>query len=80
MKEIKSTILYGTVSVITVVIPFYYGSGSVIYYGSGSATLPGSGAFLPLVHIFESLITIFGVKYALILRQLAQFFFSTRSK
>jgi hypothetical protein len=35
MKEIKHTILY-CVFVRTFVIPFYYGSGTVVNYGSGS--------------------------------------------
>jgi hypothetical protein len=44
MKEIKHTVLYG-VFVRTFVIPFYYGSGTVINYGSGSVstTLKGPG-------------------------------------
>jgi hypothetical protein len=47
MKEIKYTILY-CVFVITFVIPFYYGSGTVINYGFDFLTsygyVSGSGS------------------------------------
>jgi hypothetical protein len=42
MKEIKYTILY-CVFVETFVIPFYYGSETVINYGSGSDFLTSYG-------------------------------------
>jgi len=43
MKEIKYTILY-CVFVRTFVIPFYYGSGTVINYSSGSDFLTSYGS------------------------------------
>jgi hypothetical protein len=47
MKEIKYTILYCAfvrTFVITFVIPFYYGSGTIINYGSGSDFLTSYGS------------------------------------
>jgi hypothetical protein len=54
MKEIKYTILY-CVFVRTFVIPFYYGSGSVINYGSGSNFLTsyGSGSKMQKVTVLR---------------------------
>jgi hypothetical protein len=43
MKEIKYTILY-CVFVRPFVMPFYYGSGTVINYGSSSDFLTSSGS------------------------------------
>jgi hypothetical protein len=46
---IKYTILY-CVFVITFVIPFYYGSGTVINYGSGSTLLKVTVPTVPVPH------------------------------
>jgi hypothetical protein len=43
MNEIKYTILF-CVFVRTFVVPFYYGSGTVINYGSGSDLLTSYGS------------------------------------